>query len=202
MKRCRSCPADRPPGSRPSYRAASVAVQVRMVPAISASMAVVAIDGDGGLHHDHGRAIRALLSTSALQCPTPVAILPAQSGRVGRPCLGNARSNAQWIDTKSHCDSISRRSSHFSAPPPAISPGRVARIVGRRRTSAPCFLRSCRSRQARPSCRRYRRPAIAVPAEPGPLHAWRGQAVAIFSPARSSARTRLRRRFPRHIPAR
>ena len=32
-----------------------------MVPAISASMAVVAIDGDGGLHHDHGRAIRALL---------------------------------------------------------------------------------------------------------------------------------------------
>jgi len=90
MKRCRSCPADRPPGSRPSYRAASVAVQVRMVPAISASMAVVAIDGDGGLHHDHGRAIRALLSTLALQCPTLVAVLPAQSGRVGRPCIGKA----------------------------------------------------------------------------------------------------------------
>ena len=90
MKRCRSCPADRPPGSRPSYRAASVAVQVRMVPAISASMAVVAIDGDGGLHHDHGRAIRALLSTLALQCPTPVTLHPAQSGRVGRPCIGKA----------------------------------------------------------------------------------------------------------------
>ena len=43
-----------------------------------------------GWRSHHGRAIRALLSTSALQCPTPVAVLPAQSGRVGRPCLGNA----------------------------------------------------------------------------------------------------------------
>ena len=46
--------------------------------------------GDGGLHHDHGRAIRALLSTPALQCPTLVTLHPAQLGRVGRPCLGKA----------------------------------------------------------------------------------------------------------------
>ena len=46
--------------------------------------------GDGGLHHDHGRAIRALLSTPALQCPTLVTLHPAQSGRVGRPCIGKA----------------------------------------------------------------------------------------------------------------
>ena len=121
--------------------------------------------------------------------------------RAERTPLARRRLQAEHIETRSGDPAVPDRRRRCPRPGcpdrrPAPSP------ENRRRTSAPCFLRSCRSRQARPSCRRYRRPAIAVPAEPGPLHAWRGQAVAVFSPARSSARTRLRRRFPRHIPAR